>query len=144
MRAISHELLPEELAEIELPIALQAILDKIPPSDFLKIELQADENIPMLRPLQQVHLLRIVQEVLTNMLRHAEASLIRIQLQKNANGIILLISDNGKGFDTNKIDSFAGLGWKNIQARTQILKANWGIESVIGQGTRFRLEFITQ
>jgi two-component system, NarL family, sensor kinase len=83
----------------------------------------------------KLQLFRIVQEVINNMLKHAKASEIVINLRITKYAVSLIVRDNGVGFDTNI--SAKGLGLKNIELRTQILKAQSKFKSRPEKGSAF-------
>jgi signal transduction histidine kinase len=71
---------------------------------------------------QEANLFRIVQELVTNSIKHAEASEINIQLSHLENTLQLTVEDNGKGFDSKTIKS-DGIGMRNVQSRVDYLNA---------------------
>ena len=98
--------------------------------------------LPWLDPSHALQVLRIVQETLTNILKHAEASRVRIEtllLQKPGlpDQVCVHIEDDGKGFD---IDTIApGRGLRHLRQRAQKLNGDLDIHSQQGQGTRVTL-----
>ncbi len=130
VRAISHNLIPEEL-NFGLLRALEELGDKINSAGNVKLELLVAEEIQPgnFSKSFSLSVYRIIQEIVNNMLRHANASLITIQL-RNENEIVLLdISDNGKGFDQTIISESKGIGWKNVIARVKLLGGKMIISS---------------
>ncbi|MDQ0857239.1 sensor histidine kinase [Bacillus sp. V2I10] len=90
-----------------------------------------------LPPRFEVALFRLAQEAVTNALKHAEAREIQVKVEVNQNNIILMIKDNGKGFDTremkqNQKKSFGLLG---MRERVELLNGRITIDSKIGLGT---------
>lgn len=89
---------------------------------------------------QSVALFRIVQEALTNVVKHARANEVHVMIGLSDNGYYLEISDNGKGFDScapKRSDSYGMLGMKE---RAYLINANLHIESIQEKGTTIRLE----
>jgi signal transduction histidine kinase len=86
---------------------------------------------------------RVIQEGLTNAAKHANADTIEICIEKENNGIGLLIRDNGKGFDPATIQGNhmkgKGIGLKNIQDRAEIYGGEFFLNSMVDHGTT--LEF---
>ena len=83
-------------------------------------------------------LYRVIQESVNNTIRHAAASQLDISLHNNSNGISLLIEDNGKGFDPEKISNNGqpdGLGLQNIKSRIAFLNGTVDWDSSPGNGT---------
>jgi len=89
---------------------------------------------------QSVALFRILQESLTNIVKHAKATLVTVQLTNSAGKLVLQIIDNGVGFDENnkgRQDSYGLIGMKE---RVFLLEGNLNITSKVGQGTSVRVE----
>jgi nitrate/nitrite-specific signal transduction histidine kinase len=91
-----------------------------------------------LHPEVATQLLRIIQESLTNVRKHAEASQVCIRFNDGADDIQVFIEDNGRGFDPNEILSGIreSYGLKIMRERAESFNGNLGIESMPGQGTR--------
>ncbi len=88
----------------------------------------------ILNTTQALNLFRIFQETINNALKYSEATQIEISLNyKGENGIVLSISDNGKGFDPGSVVS--GHGLKNMQVRAQEINAGFVLQSAINEGT---------
>jgi len=98
------------------------------------------------RPVETI-LFRIVQEGITNALRHANPSVIRISLLKNHDFVKLEICDDGIGFDVSKLETLEtggrGLGLMGMRERAAILGGKFEIESTPGEGTMIRILFKT-
>ena len=102
------------------------------------------EEVPTIQWLDApntIHLLRIFQETLGNVLGHAEASVITVeckaQLRQGRPGVMIDVSDDGKGFDSSA--STQGRGRKNMKSRAEALGAKLNIESAPGKGSRTSL-----
>jgi len=80
------------------------------------------------------HVYRIVQEVITNTLKHAQADHLTIQLIKKGDVLGITAEDNGKGFDLSLKDSASGIGLKNIEARVEKLNGELTFDSSPGHG----------
>ena len=86
---------------------------------------------------QRRDFLLIFREAVNNIAKYADASEVQIQLEKKNNDLLLKISDNGKGFDPDKITSSSGL--KNMRSRATALKGILHIESENAKGTAITL-----
>ncbi|MCY1540896.1 Signal transduction histidine-protein kinase/phosphatase DegS [compost metagenome] len=84
----------------------------------------------------ELSIYRIVQEVVNNMIRHSEANSIEINATLQSQKILFSIRDNGKGMDTESIKSSSGIGWKNIQARVNLLDGEMKVQSEQLTGTQ--------
>jgi len=85
----------------------------------------------------QLNLYRIVQEQLTNILKHAKATHASINLSREGDELILLISDNGKGYDTSKTRK--GVGIRNIMSRAESFHGRTEIKSNTGKGYELKV-----
>src|SRR6185436_9673761 len=89
----------------------------------------------------EIIIYRIVQELLNNVLKHASASEVLVQLIREEDRLNVLVEDNGKGFDTTILENNKGAGWTNIRSRAGYLKGQLDIHSDIGKGTSVSIEF---
>ncbi|MHA4896769.1 tetratricopeptide repeat-containing sensor histidine kinase [Pedobacter sp. PWIIR3] len=137
VRNISHNLLPEAL-NFGLFSALEDMTDKINESGGTTVELNVPEEAREHKFTKQneLSIYRIVQEVLGNMIKHAEATKITLDVVISSTGLSIAIKDNGKGFDPNKIKDSKGLGWKNISARVNLLDGEMRVQSEKLSGTQ--------
>ncbi|MGE4346761.1 MAG: tetratricopeptide repeat protein [Flavobacteriaceae bacterium] len=138
VRSISHNLIPEIL-NFGLIKAIDEIADKINSTENIKVEFKADETLKQLSlPKQtEVSLYRIVQEILSNIVKHSQTDKILIEIKSLSGFVQINIKDNGVGFDTNVIDESEGLGWKNIFARIKLINGNLKIQSEKNKGSDF-------
>ncbi|WP_082994940.1 sensor histidine kinase [Aquimarina spinulae] len=84
----------------------------------------------------ELTIFRIIQELVTNIVKHAEATTGSIQFTKHEESLNILIEDNGKGFEFSKIEaSSEGIGLYNIEKRIEHLEGNFTIDSTPGKGT---------
>ncbi|MBL0134579.1 MAG: hypothetical protein IPP79_11530 [Chitinophagaceae bacterium] len=84
---------------------------------------------------------RIVQEILNNTLKHANATTAIVQLTKHNNQLSVTVEDDGKGFDTSILTHSKGIGWTNIQNRIEFVKGHLDLQSRPGEGTSYHMEF---
>jgi signal transduction histidine kinase len=91
---------------------------------------------------------RVVQEALTNVIRHAQAQRVSIELRQGQEGLELSIRDDGRGFDVERaLQHAAGgasLGLLGMQERVQFAGGQIDIQSAPGQGTEIRVSFPAQ
>jgi signal transduction histidine kinase len=105
----------------------------------LRWEVQELPTLNWLDPSRALHILRIVQESIANILRHTNANEIRISTEQEVDGVTVTIEDNGQGFDIEKaLNSVAGRGLRNQQRRAMTLegKVSWTSNAT---GTQFVL-----
>lgn len=140
VRNISHNLIPEEL-HFGLIAAIDSLCSQLNAAGSVNVTLETDDNTKHLKLTKQTELsvYRIVQEVLGNMAKHAEATEIVVSIYNNDNTIYLRLKDNGKGFDTGQINQSKGMGWKNIYARVNLLNGKMNIQSEKITGTQIEI-----
>src|SRR6266496_6326320 len=81
---------------------------------------------------------RITQELINNVLKHSDAKNVSLQMGYRDEKIIIMVEDDGKGFDMDQHKD--GYRLKNLEARTKLLNGNMNIDSQIGKGTSVLIE----
>lgn len=133
MRALLLELRPTQLEHLGLPEALQqlAMLYK----ERLGVAIEIGLSPVTLHARAEHALLRIVQEALSNAVRHGRATTIILSLVAHQHEVMLTITDNGEGFQVEDEQKRHGLGLHLMQERIRELNGTWQIQSAPGQGT---------
>ncbi|NJL74436.1 MAG: hypothetical protein HC892_04715 [Saprospiraceae bacterium] len=90
----------------------------------------------------ETNFFRVLQELITNSMKHAAASQISIRLWLTSKELRLEYRDNGKGFDSKTLNSKLGLGMQNIESRMAMVKAKFKIESMPNQGVFATLNYM--
>ncbi len=141
MRRVAHNMMPEALVRFGLDTALRDFCNDINQSGALKVNYQSIglEGI-VLDETTSITLYRIVQELLNNTMKHANAKSAIVQLTKLNEQLSVTVEDDGKGFDTNMLKINKGIGWVNIHNRVEFLKGKLGITSKEGEGTSVLIE----
>ena len=85
----------------------------------------------------EVSLYRIVQEILSNIMRHSQTDKIFVNVMATDGFLQILIEDKGVGFDTRLLANSEGLGWKNILARIKLVNGQINIKSHTDRGSEF-------
>jgi len=83
----------------------------------------------------ELHIFRIVQELTNNAMKYSQAKNVEISLLHENKNYQIIYNDNGVGFDINDNKFVAGLGLKNIKARTQILGGTYIVKSTVNVGS---------
>ena len=140
VRNVSHNLIPEELNFGIIP-ALENLTEKVNGSGIQKMEIELGPGIKekKFERRNEVTIFRIVQEVLNNMIKHADASLIRLSLKQISNSLIVSIKDNGRGVNADELSNSKGIGWKNINARVNMLGGVIKVQSEKLSGTHIEI-----
>lgn len=140
LRRVAHNLMPELLLKYGLKEALNEYATRMS-NDSLDISAQFINFKTNLDSERQVLVYRIIQELVNNAIKHADASQILIQLTENSDKIHITVEDNGKGFDTHTLDGKSSAGMHNIASRLDFLKGKMSIDSQINLGTTIEFEF---
>jgi two-component system, NarL family, sensor kinase len=106
--------------------------------NLYSINFSATGNPVFLDTDTELVLFRIVQEALNNIVKHADASAIDINLHYNTDFLFMEIKDNGKGFCTDTAP--AGTGLQNIKKRAAMLHGNLSINSIVNRGTQIKID----
>jgi signal transduction histidine kinase len=140
VRSVSHNMMPNALIRFGLAKAVREFIDKIAATGALKVDLQIVGLNDRLESTTETVLYRVMQETVSNIIKHAAATTISIQLIKDDESLTMMIEDNGKGFDTKKISEFGGIGLKNIISRVEYLNGTVDFDSFPGRGTTVIVE----
>ena len=136
LRDISKSLNTEKIGESGLAKAIQMELDIIGRITNLKYFFNGENFESHLSKEVSTIIFRIVQELLNNIVKHAQASEIIVTLTSNHQHTTIEISDNGKGFEQEKLDLLTtGIGLGNIQQRCRLINGKCTIHSKKGAGT---------
>ena len=133
MRALIFELRPGNLEQDGLSRALRTHTAALQGRLGLPIVVEStlDERLPL--PIEEV-LYRIAQEALHNVVKHAGARQVRLEVGRIASGVRLRITDDGKGFDPARVPD-GHLGLAGMRTRADKIGARFSVKSVPGQGT---------
>jgi signal transduction histidine kinase len=142
VRRISRDLMPATLEKFGLVHALTELCERFQSTSGISIQFSEEGNYNPLDKNRELMIFRIVQELLNNAIKHANASQIDVLLKEEEN-LLVIVKDNGVGFDARGIindrNSGKGLGLFNIQNRAQLLKGKLEYDSEIKQGSKTTL-----
>lgn len=143
VRRISKALVPSTLEQFGLEAAIEDLVGKLSsgPGVPQVVFAEGKEPVPRQSPKTELALFRIVQELINNAIKHANASQIKIEIYSSAGKIQLVVEDNGNGFDAESMrkSRAAGLGLKNIESRLSIINGTADYKNTT-PGTRVRIE----
>ncbi len=139
-RTLSHELRPAMLDDLGLLPTLEWYIDRIEQRANLAIILEAQFDENCLHPNLKTTLYRLIAEALTNITKHAQASVVEIKLNQNDHELTLTIIDDGVGFQTSTLAQTHSLGIAGMRERVNLLQGTFLIKSKPDQGTQL---FIT-
>jgi signal transduction histidine kinase len=135
VRRISDNMLPQGLEELGLAYALEGLCENAMKIGDLNIELVIDASI-QLPDRTNLIVYRLVQELLTNALKHAHAQEILLSMQQQNGQLIVHYIDDGRGFDYEQAYRKRSLGLKNIETRAQMLEGTVLFDTQPGHGLR--------
>ncbi|MET0465461.1 MAG: sensor histidine kinase [Chitinophagaceae bacterium] len=140
VRHISHNLLPESL-QFGWVSALEEMCEKMTVKGGPQITLSVDDYSRqyIFSKQQELSIYRIIQEIISNTVKHAEAANIFISISGSDNSFFINTSDDGKGMDTSLVARSSGIGWKNIAARVNMLRGKMDISSQQMNGTKISI-----
>ena len=144
VRRISHNLRPYQLDRLGLTKAVQAAVKKVSDSGSLRIEHNIANLDGLFSSENEIHLYRVVQESLNNILKHSKAASARLIVERADGRVQIRIEDDGCGFDyrqrmsdSNHQGSF---GLTGIRERARLLGGRFTCDSAPGQGTRLTID----
>ena len=142
VREISYTLHPYQIERLGLSKAIQSIIDRASRSSDIVFTKNIDTIDKLVQPDVEISLYRIVQECINNILKHSKATEVILNVSKGNEEISVLVSDNGEGFDMNKIKadpSKHGFGLKGMTERVKLFDGRLNIESSEGNGTSYNI-----
>jgi signal transduction histidine kinase len=141
VRHISHTMAPPGLALWGLQEALVALCEKITLSSGITINVHCEnpDDIKRLPFDHALALYRVIQELITNTLKHASASRISIAMSRCERQIVVVYSDDGVGADTD-LQTTKGMGIQNIENRLMMIGATYHVKTAAGHGFTFTIK----
>ncbi|KEO75515.1 ATP-binding protein [Anditalea andensis] len=138
VRKIAHSMSTASLKRFGLPASLQTFIEKINAANQLEVELQILGMHQRISDQLEVAIYRICQELVQNVIKHAGATHLNIQMINHQNLVNIIVDDNGIGMDLSKIKQ--GFGFLTIQSKVSLLKGTLHIESREGHGTMILID----
>lgn len=141
VRKISHNMMPGLLTKLGFYEAVEDLFENLNDSGKLQAVTEITGEQERLPENREIMLYRIVQEMVNNTLKHAEATKIKLKIDVKADYLTLVFADNGKGFDAEKVlkSETESMGLKSIQSRVSFLNGDVSIESKPGEGAKFSI-----
>ena len=138
LRHLSHELRPTVLDDLGWLAAIEFLADGVSKRAQLPIHVRSSVSVRLPAAIETA-MYRAVQEALTNASRHARASWVRIDVEREAGRLRCVISDDGIGFDVASCGGGGGLGLTGMRERLSAVNGTLQIASAPGQGTQITL-----
>jgi signal transduction histidine kinase len=128
IRGIAKDLMPVSLTKLGFEKGVTELFRQVNSAGQLKIDYTFRLNDAMLSPKISLHLFRIMQEILNNIIKHSKATAIGISAIADIHGIVIVVAHDGTGLSTETATQLAsqdkGIGLKSIQSRVQLIGAS--------------------
>ena len=134
VRSISQNLQPGSLMKLGLIPALKDMFNRFDEDIYPEIDFQVYDIPEKLPNMIALSIYRVIQELLHNTIKHAEANEVLIQINKENDELVIQFEDDGKGFDIDNLKR-KGMGLENIRSRINYLKGQINFDSKLGEGT---------
>ena len=139
IREICNQMMPQVLIRKGLFTAINEFIRETDSRTSMEIEFSYEHAY--VSPALEIHVYRIIQEIINNATKHSMALCIYIDIEKKNEKLILRIEDDGTGFNSgNVLRENKGSGIKNILSRTHILQGEFYLDSSPGSGTTYTIE----
>lgn len=140
LRRIAHNMMPDSVQRHGLIVAIEDFVQQLNTgSTAISFEHYGTED--RLPPTLERSIYRMVQELLTNVVRHSAANGAIVQINRRENNLYIVVEDNGKGFSQAQPSHTQGIGLANLVSRVKYLNGSLNIESTPGIGTSVYIEF---
>ncbi|TSE05106.1 tetratricopeptide repeat-containing sensor histidine kinase [Aquimarina algiphila] len=143
VRSLSHNLIPKKFSKNNFCDVLEEYFSNIGKSSSLTTSFVVYPRIEIdfLEEILQIEAFKIIQELITNTIKHSKASSVELQLNLVDNVLSILFEDNGIGFNPNNNND--GIGFENIKSRLNKIYGTFHIDSRINRGTIINIEIPT-
>jgi len=140
MRDVIFNLKPMSLSDLGLILTMEQYVDQLKRDFDIQVKFIHNKEIENIVPVVSTTLFRIIKEACSNVIKHARASLLEINIEYSLDSILVSISDNGVGFNieeykTNNKIQMSNFGLSIMQERAALLSGTLKIESTKGKGT---------
>ena len=138
LRALSKSINPEALKGQSLIHSLEQEVARFNRLKFLSADYELIGDAVTIDPQAEIVLFRIVQEFITNTMKHSKAASLKVTVYFKADALEIIALDDGVGFDSEKLIA-KGIGLSNIDKRAELIGARVKISSIPGAGTQLKL-----
>jgi signal transduction histidine kinase len=140
LKNICFDLMPQTLLKHGLEAALMEFAQRINASAEKHVDVHVHGLNSRLSELQEISLYRVTQEWVNNILKYSDARRITVQITRDETELTLIIEDDGMGFDVHVLKQGKGNGWRNIQARANLISGQIDVDTQPAmRGTSFIL-----
>ena len=142
LRSLSHSLDADYIRNNGWTGLVIKLMNNLQNTGKFTTSLQLDDDLPPLGTEKPIILFRMIQEVVNNIIKHADANTIFLKARKENDGLVITVQDDGKGFSENAVSGGAGL--QNLQNRAKMINAELAIRSQPGMGTLVTISIKTE
>ena len=135
-------MMPEVLMKVGLVEALRDFCNNISAGRLLKISLQTFGMEKRLSTSTEIMLFRIIQELINNIVKHAQATEAIVQFNRDGNRLSITIEDNGRGFNTREAEEKITMGMTTVKSRVDYLNGKLTIDSREDIGTTVMIDLL--
>jgi signal transduction histidine kinase len=136
VRDIVQNLRPAGLDHFGLAHAVKAVIRRFSRSTSIELSAKLDPIDGVLTKDEETSVFRIVQEALSNVVRHSNATKAEVIFHRNSQGLDIIVEDNGTGINVDSLSTGEGFGLSGIAQRVRLLDGTFDIDSAPGKGTR--------
>jgi len=137
VRKVSHNMMPGVLSKFGLKEAIEDLFETIEETGTIHTEVSMKCKKERLPENLEIMIYRIVQEMINNTIKHAEASTIKCKLKRTESNITIHFADDGKGFNSDALPKDKSLGIFGIRSRVDFLGGTVNLKSKPGSGTSY-------
>ncbi len=142
VRNISYDLHPHQLASLGFTKTIKSIINEVSKSTEIKFTFETDNVDEVLSKESEINLFRVVQEAISNIIKHSMATEAILKVSRLEEHLIIMLIDNGRGFDVNSRDfseARQGFGISGIMERIKFMNGEIKVESSINKGTTLKI-----
>jgi signal transduction histidine kinase len=140
VRQIANELRPVLIDKLGLFAAIEWLVTEFGKKTGIISRIHIDGNQPVINKMPEINIFRICQEALTNITKHAGATMVTVRIENSEQGLLIRIVDNGKGIASNTLHNPLSMGLLNMKERANLIGAGLNISSSPGDGTIIELK----
>jgi two-component system, NarL family, sensor kinase len=134
VRKIAHNMMPGTLTRFGLVSAILDMKNNIEKSKQISVDVQVYGIKERLEEKVEISLYRVIQELMNNIIKHAQATEVMIQLARQGDELNLLVEDNGQGFDLVQAKAKGGLGMRSLESRVSYVNGTLDVDTAPGRG----------
>jgi signal transduction histidine kinase len=139
-RRVVEELRPSLLDHFGLPTAVRAYVESTCSKEGLSVQVNFEHSCESMSKETAIALFRVVQEGLSNIIRHAQAKTVKLELHGDERNCVLLLTDDGRGFDAHSPQFHWSHGLMGMRQRVEGIAGRLAIQSRVGTGTTLSVE----